>query len=101
MKVLWKSAERYTRMRVTICLHHINAGKRGHPKRCPIALALMEKTNSCHVAVEKKFIKIDNVFYRVSKRALEFINNFDYNRGVDAPITFNFRKDEKGKGYES
>lgn len=89
-------------MKIRVTRKHIDLGVPCSMSRCPIALAIKEKTGSWRVRVEHgsvKFLKpgesirFDDLGYVVgsvliASKATEFIDKFDLGRDVK-PFTFN------------
>ena len=55
---------------------HIQKGKRKNNEKCPIALALRNRTSDS-IEVHDSYVLIDEVRYELPKKATKFIRRFD------------------------
>ena len=72
-------------MLVTITQEDIDQGERRNSHYCPIALALRRITGSYRVRVGY-WASVDEVYYKLSERASNWIVNFDEQRAVGPTV---------------
>lgn len=69
-------------MRVSVTRQDIVNGTRSVPWACSIALAVKRAAKRDDVCVTRSFIRVGAEYHDIPRKAVEFVNNFDYERPV-------------------
>jgi hypothetical protein len=83
-------------LKVNVSKENIKKGDPGLTATCPIALAIKKviKNKKAVVHVDEPYIQVDNNFYKLTKKAADFINKFDdYKKVKPTKFTFLLDKD--------
>ncbi len=76
------------RLKIEVLQSDINDGERGQSSSCAIAKAIKRQfPEAKHVDV-RGFVVIDNIYYKESRAAEQFITKFDRSKELVQPSTF-------------